>query len=277
MYNKPRIIPSLLLDDGDLVKTVQFNNPTYLGDPVNAVKIFNIKRIDEMAILDISVTKKGLEPDYALLEDIASQAFMPLSYGGGIKNVDQIRQILKMGYEKVVINTSLIDNPDLITEAACLFGSQSIVASIDAKKVLDNKNKSVLSSQREINKFNCYSQESGYNIVVADGTRIISDISPATLAQKAVKLGAGEILLNSIDRDGTFLGYDLDLVRSVSDAVAVPVIACGGARTTSDLRNVIFEGHAHAAAAGSMFVFYGKLRAVLITMPNDKELGFDAL
>lgn len=248
MFTRPRIIPVLLVDDRDLIKTVNFDKRTYLGDPVNAVKIFNRKGIDELSILDIGATKNKKEPDFELLKDIASEAFMPLSYGGGITNIEQIRELLAIGYEKVVINTSLIKNPNLITEAAKLFGSQSIVASIDAKKT--NK---------------------GYECAVVDGHELVN-ITPIELAKKAENLGAGEIIINSIDQDGMMHGYDIELVKNVVDSVNIPVTAIGGASGIDDLKKVLYEGHAHAAAGGSMFVYYGRLKAVLITAPSEKEL-----
>ena len=248
MYNRPRIIPVLLIDDKDLIKTKQFGKRTYLGDPVNAVRIFNIKGVDEISILDIGATKNHREPDYELLADVASEAFMPLSYGGGITNIDQIRKLFSIGYEKVVINTALIDNPKIIKEAATYFGSQSIVASIDAKKI-----------------------SSGYEVYVEGGTRP-TGITPEILSEKAFNLGAGEIIINSIDNDGMMQGYDIDLVRSISDRVNIPVTAIGGAGGIQDIKKVLTEGHAHAAAGGSMFVFYGRLRAVLITAPKEQEL-----
>ena len=249
MFKRPRIIPTLLIDDRDLIKTVKFEKRTYLGDPVNAVKIFNRKGIDELSILDIGATKNNREPDYELLKDIASEAFMPLSYGGGIKTTDQIRKLLAIGYEKVIINSSLIRNPELIRQASELFGSQSIVASIDAKKMRGK-----------------------YQCIISDGTEAV-DISPIDLAVKAETLGAGEIIINSVDLDGTMEGYDIDLVRGVADALSVPVIAIGGAGGIKDLKRVLTEGHAHAAAGGSMFVFYGRLKAVLITAPSEEELS----
>lgn len=248
MFTRPRIIPVLLVDDRDLIKTVNFDKRTYLGDPVNAVKIFNRKGIDELSILDIGATKNKKEPDFELLKDIASEAFMPLSYGGGITNIEQIRELLAIGYEKIVINTSLIKNPNLITEAAKLFGSQSIVASIDAKKT--NK---------------------GYECAVVDGHELVN-ITPIELAKKAEDLGAGEIIINSIDQDGMMHGYDIELVKNVVDSVNIPVTAIGGASGIDDLKKVLYEGHAHAAAGGSMFVYYGRLKAVLITAPSEKEL-----
>ncbi|OUP86858.1 UNVERIFIED_ORG: imidazole glycerol phosphate synthase subunit HisF [Lacrimispora saccharolytica] len=248
MFTRPRIIPVLLIDDRDLIKTMKFGSPTYLGDPVNAVRIFNRKGIDELSVLDISASRRGSEPDFELLEDIASQAFMPLSYGGGIKTLEHVKRLLFIGYEKVVINTELVKNPNLIEKAVKLAGSQSVVASIDAKKT-----------------------ENGYCCVIEDG-RTIVESSPAELAKRAESLGAGEILLNSVDCDGTMKGYDIKLVRSVTDAVSIPVTACGGAGNIGDLKKVIHEGQAHAAAGGSMFVYYGRLKAVLITAPSEEEL-----
>lgn len=248
MFTRPRIIPVLLIDDRDLIKTKQFANPAYLGDPVNAVKIFNRKGIDELAILDISATRRRTNPDFELLEDIASQAFMPLSYGGGIKTIEQVRKLLAIGYEKVIINTELIRNPKLVEQAVSLAGSQSVVASIDAKLVGND-----------------------YFCVIEDG-KVVTDKSPSELAKEAERLGAGEILINSVDRDGMMNGYDIELVKSVVDSVDIPVTACGGAAGIEDLRNVLTNGKAHAAAGGSMFVFYGRLKAVLITAPSEEEL-----
>lgn len=248
MFTRPRIIPVLLVDDRDLIKTVQFGKRTYLGDPVNAVKIFNRKRIDELAVLDIGATERGREPDFELLRDIASEAFMPLSCGGGITTLEQVRELLAIGYEKVVINTALIRNPDLIRQASATFGSQSIVASIDAKLV-----------------------NGSYKCVIAGGNETINQ-TPVQLAQTAEQLGAGEIIINSIDRDGMMQGYDTKLIQQVVSAVKVPVTAIGGAGGIPDLKAALTEGHAHAAAGGSMFVYYGRLKAVLITAPSEEEL-----
>lgn len=248
MFVRPRIIPVLLIDDRDLVKTVEFTKPTYLGDPVNAVKIFNRKGIDELAVLDISATRRRKEPDYEILKDIAGEAFMPLSYGGGVTDLDQVKRLLAIGYEKVVINTQLVRKPEFVRDAVSLAGGQSIVASIDVKRV-----------------------NGQYKCVIGDGEEIV-DVSPDRLAQKAESLGAGEIFLNSIDRDGKMCGYDIELVRQVSSAVSIPVTACGGAGGIADLKEVLQKGGAHAAAGGSMFVYYGRLKAVLITAPSEKEL-----
>ena len=248
MYNRPRIIPVLLIDDRDLIKTKQFGSPTYLGDPVNAVKIFNRKGIDEMANLSVAAKKGGQTLDWKRHENRESEAFMRLSYGGGITTVEHVMRLLATGDEKVVINTSFVRKPELVTEAVNLAGGQGVVVSIDAKKV-----------------------DGRYKCVISDGQEVI-DSTPVELAQKAEAMGAGEIFLNSVDRDGMMQGYDLDLVKSVADAVNIPVTACGGAAGINDLERVLHEGKAHAAAAGSMFVFYGRLKAVLITAPTEEEL-----
>ena len=248
MFTRPRIIPTLLIDDRDLIKTVRFGKRTYLGDPVNAVKIFNRKGIDELSVLDIGATRNNREPDYELLKDIASEAFMPLSCGGGIKTFEQIHELLAIGYEKVVLNTSLVRTPELITKAAEQYGSQSIVASIDARR-----------------------SGNGYKCFIADGTEE-TKWNPVELAIEAEQLGVGEIVINSIDNDGMMKGYDIELVKSVVDSVNIPVIAIGGAGGIDDLKNVLENGHAHAVSGGSMFVYYGRLKAVLITAPSEDEL-----
>lgn len=249
MYYRPRLIPSLLLEDQGLVKTTQFSNPRYLGDPINAVSIFNGKGVDELCILDITATSEKRGPDFDYLKDIASEAFMPLSYGGGITDLEQIKKMFFIGYEKVIINTAFIQKPQLIKEAAAFAGSQSVVVSIDVKSVL-------------LGRRSCY---------INDGkTKVNTD--PVTLAKKAEELGAGEILLNSINRDGMMQGYDIKLVKDVVNAVSIPVIACGGAKDIYDFKKVLEEGKAHAAAAGSLFVYYGEQKAVLITAPEEKDL-----
>lgn len=247
MYRRPRIIPCLLLQDGGMVKTQKFDKPRYLGDPINAVKIFNNKGVDELCILDISAPRQGKGPDFELLKDIATESFMPMSYGGGVRTLEQIRTLFSIGYEKVILNTALVDDPSLVREGVAYAGSQSIVASIDVKTDL-------------LGRASCYTM----------GGRQKTGLSPIQLAKTAQELGVGEILLNSINRDGQMKGYDLALVQSVADAVDIPVIACGGCGSIVNLKQVLDEGHAHAAAAGSFFVYYGRNRAILIHAPTEE-------
>lgn len=249
MYDRPRLIPCLLLKEQGLVKTTQFSKPRYLGDPINAVSIFNGKGVDELCILDITATSENRGPDFDYLKDIASEAFMPLSYGGGITDIEQIKKIFFIGYEKVIINTAFIRKPQLISAAADFAGSQSVVVSIDVKNDW-------------LGRRSCY---------INDG-KIKVSTDPVILAKKAEELGAGEILLNSISRDGMMQGYDIKLVKDVVEAVSIPVIACGGAKNIYDFKKVLQEGGAHAAAAGSLFVYYGAQKAVLITAPEEKDL-----
>lgn len=249
MFHRPRLIPCLLLSEGNLVKTRKFKDPVYLGDPINAVKIFSEKCVDELCIQDIGASKSAIEPNFDLLAEIATEAFMPLSYGGGITTIEQARKLFRIGFEKIILNTAWQENPALLSEIAAQFGSQSVVASIDVKQDILRRNR-------------CYT---------CDGTRAVEG-TPAELAQRAQEAGAGEILLNSIDRDGIMQGYDLKLIKSVADAVHIPVIACGGAASAADMHAALTQGGAHAAAAGSMFVFYGARKAVLIHVPQEEEL-----
>lgn len=249
MFYRPRLIPCLSIQNQNLVKTTKFSNPRYLGDPINAVKIFNGKGVDELCILDIKATFDKRGPDFEYLRDIASEAFMPLSYGGGITTIDQMEKLFFIGYEKVIINTAFHNNAQLIQEAAKIAGSQSIVVSIDVKSDL-------------FGKYYCY---------VNDG-RTKVNIDPTLAAEKAEELGAGELLINSINRDGMMQGYDIKLIKEVSKAVSIPVIACGGAKDIGDFKEVLEVGGAHAAAAGSLYVYYGEQKAVLITAPDEKDL-----
>lgn len=248
MYYRPRLIPCLLLREQDLVKTIKFTNPRYLGDPINAVKIFNGKGVDELCVLDISATFEKRSPNFDYLKDIASEAFMPLSYGGGITKIEQIKKLFFIGYEKIIINTAFVQNPQLIRAAADFAGSQSIVVSIDVKTDLFGKQ-------------SCF---------INDGKTKVG-INPVVLAKKAEELGAGEILLNSINRDGTMQGYDYDLIAKVSSAVSIPVIAIGGAGNLAHCVKAVNCG-ASATAVGSLFVYYGPLKAVLINYPTEEEL-----
>ena len=247
--NMPRIIPVLLLSGERLVKTVGFKNSTYVGDPRNAVKIFNDKMADELVLLDIDATIRGLPPHFELIEEIVSEAFMPVAYGGGVGEVAQAARIVSLGVEKIVVNTHAIEDPNFVRLLADVLGSQSVVVSMDAKRM----------------------KRGGYEIYSRSG-RDATGLAPAEHAARLCANGAGEILITSIDRDGTMTGYDLELVRLVSDAVDAPVIACGGAGSLKDIGAVIREGGASAAAAGSFFVFHGKHRSVLITYPSRSEI-----
>ena len=246
---KTRVIPCLLIQGSRLVKTVAFRNPRYFGDPINAVRIFNEKEVDELVVLDINATVEQRPPNLRLISEIASECFMPLAYGGGIKSLDHIQSIFALGVEKVVINSEAAARPAIVADAAARFGSQSLIVSIDAKK----------------------RHFGGYEIRTRSG-RVGTGRNPVRIARDMESAGAGEILLNSIDRDGTMQGYDLELVRAVSQAVALPVIACGGAGSLTDLAAAVTKGGASAVAAGSMFVFHGKHRAVLINYPSTAEL-----
>jgi cyclase len=247
--HRQRVMPCLLLKNGGLVKTVRFKDPRYVGDPINAVRIFNEREVDELVVLDIMATREGRGPDTNRIRDLASECFMPFAYGGGIRSLNQIEEILRIGAEKVCLNSAVTTTPNLVTEAAKQFGSQSIVVSLDFRRTLWR----------------------GYDVLTHGGTRS-ARISPVACATRAEQLGAGEILLNSVDRDGTMQGYDLDLVRSVVDAVSIPVVACGGAGSLQDVASVIRQAGASAACAASLFVFHGKHRAVLINFPRQQEL-----
>jgi cyclase len=239
MYRN-RIIPCLLLQKGVLVKTVKFKDPRYIGDPINAVKIFNDKGADELLFIDIAISKEKTNINFNLLSKIASQSFMPLSYGGGLNNIDDMKKIFSIGFEKVSLNSSVLFDPSIVTKASETFGSQSVVVSIDVKKDL-------------FGKYYVYNHVSNKN----------TSLDPIEYAIKVQNLGAGEILLNSVDNDGIMKGYDLALIKNVSSSLSIPVIALGGAGKSEDLTKAV-EAGASAAAAGSLFVFYGPNRAVLI-------------
>lgn len=244
-----RVIPCLLFKDSGLVKTTKFKDPRYLGDPINIIKIFNEKEVDELVLLDIDATQEGRKPNFEFLSVIASECFMPLGYGGGIKELSDITKIFEVGIEKVILNTQAICNPTVVQEAAHRFGSQSIVVSIDVRKSL-------------FGKYEVYSH----------GGKIRTGLTPLEHAQHMEQLGAGEIIINSIDQDGVMNGYDIALLKKISSSVSVPVVALGGAGAMQDLVKAIEEGGASAVAAGSMFVFQGKHRAVLVNYPSEKEL-----
>lgn len=242
-----RIIPVILLHGTRMVKTQKFKNPVYLGDPINVVRIFSEKEADEIVILDIDASVKGREPQYDFLEQIATEAFMPVSYGGGVRTIAQIQRLLRLGVEKVIVNTAVLENKDVVMRAAEFFGSQAIVGGVDIMR-----------------------QASGNRVVVTKSRKRRHGLDFKKHINELVEAGVGEIFVNNVDRDGCMAGYDLDVVREVAD-VGVPVVMCGGAGSLVHMREVIENGAA-AAAAGSMFVFKGRNRAVLISYPDDIEL-----
>ena len=245
---KTRVIPSLLLKNDGLVKTVKFTDPKYIGDPINAIKIFNDKEVDELMLLDISASKQNREPNFDLIKQISSECFMPLSYGGGIKNSDQAKRLFEIGIEKVSLQTAAFNNFNIIEEIASKFGNQSVVISIDIKK-------------NWLGKYELYCASSGKKIK-KEWKRYL---------QEVVSAGAGEILLNSVDNDGTMNGLDLDLINIATSEVNVPIIAAGGVGSLKDIKLAELNG-ASAVAVGSYFVFHGPHKAVLITYPEYKEL-----
>jgi cyclase len=241
----PRVIPALLLDSGGLVKTVGFRDPRYVGDPINTVRIFNDKQVDEIVLLDIGATREGRGPDEAAIEEIASEAFMPVGYGGGVRDLATTTRLIQLGVEKVIVNTAAIERPSLVREIAGHLGSSTIVVSLDAARRPDGS----------------------YEIRSHAGTRG-TELDARAHAEAMAAIGAGELIVQSIDRDGTMSGYDLELIRQVASAVEIPVVAGGGAGSLDDVVSAIREGGASAAAAGSLFVFHGKHRAVLVTYPS---------
>jgi len=240
----------LLLRNNGLVKTVKFRESTYIGDPINTVKIFNEKEVDEIFFLDIDATKHKKEPPYELIQNIAGECFMPFAYGGGIHSLEQIERIIKSGAEKVIINTHAYPGGEFLREAVRQFGSSTIAVSIDVKKEFLRG-----------------------NIVYVQGGTRSTGTPPVEYVKRIEDQGAGEILVNSIDRDGMMEGYDIDLIKSISSSVRIPVIACGGAGTLNDFGMAVKQGGASAAAAGSFFIFHGKRRAVLITYPSYSEIS----
>lgn len=239
-----RVIPCLLLQDGGLVKTNKFGRPRYVGDPINAIRIFNEKYVDELVFLDITASRTGAEPNYDLIARIAGECFMPLCYGGGIRTLEQARRIVAGGVEKIAVNSMAIEQPQLLRELSQTLGASSVVAAIDVKRDL-------------------FGRERVYH----PGRRRLTKLDPVQHAKASVDAGAGEVFLNDVDRDGQCSGFDTALITRVAAAVNVPVIACGGASSLDDMRAAV-EAGASAAAAGSIFVFYGPHRAVLINYPD---------
>lgn len=245
---RPRIIPSLLIHDNGLVKTINFKNPKYVGDPINAVKIFNEKVVDELAIFDIDATVLGKEPNYSLIERFASQSMMPLCYGGGVKTVKQAQRIFSLGIEKIALSSAVLHNPRLITDISDRVGSQSVIVVLDVKKKLLG----------------------GYDVYTHNGKKA-TGINPLKFVEEAQKLGAGEIVINSIDKDGVMKGYDLDLIAKVRENISIPMTVLGGAGSLGDIEKVIDKHGVIGVAAGSLFVFKGPYKAVLINYPTQLE------
>lgn len=246
---RTRVIPCLLLKGNGLVKTIRFKNSTYVGDPINAVKIFNDKEVDELVFLDINATLEKRGPNFKLINEIASECFMPLGYGGGITSLHEIEKLFNLGIEKIILNSAAYHNQKLITEAIHIFGSQSVIISMDVKKAWLSNKQTVFVNSGSIN----------------------TKISPVDYAKKMEDLGAGEIIVNSIDLDGTMKGYDLNLISSISSELKIPLVALGGSGGLDDLSKAKNAGAA-AVAAGSMFVFQKAHRAVLITYPSQEEI-----
>lgn len=244
-----RVMPCLLLRRRGLVKTVKFKAAAYVGDPINTVRIFNEMEVDELVFLDITASSENKAPQFDLIEEIANECFMPFAYGGGLRTVADIHRLFDLGAEKAVLNTAAFRNPALVTEAARRYGSQSVIISIDVRCNLWGR----------------------YQVYV-NGGRENTKLDPVEYAVRMAKAGAGEILITSMDRDGTFSGYDLELTRRVAASVPVPVIACGGAGSLPDFQKAVWEGRAAAVAAGSLFVYQGAHRAVLINYPKPEQL-----
>jgi cyclase len=240
-----RVIPCLQLLDDSLVKTIQFTNPAYIGDPINTVRIFNELEVDELCFLDIRATVQNREPHIDLLRQIADECFMPLSYGGGIKTFETAQKILSAGFEKIVINTAAYNDPQLITKLSEHFGAQSLIGSIDVRKNIWGK----------------------YQVYVHDGTQKIA-IDAIEWALKLEQLGVGELLVTSMDKDGTWTGYDTEIIKKISKSVKVPVIANGGAGEFEHIKDVINKAEASAVGLGSMVVFQKKGMGVLINFPE---------
>lgn len=245
----PRITPCLLVRNKGLVKTVKFKDPKYVGDPINAVKIFNEKMVDELVVLDIDATGENREPDYRMIENLAAECRMPLCYGGGIKTAEQAQRVFGLGVEKVAISSAAVDDPELVARMADRVGKQSVVVVVDVKKRL-------LGGR--------------YDVFTHNGQRNTHK-NPVEFAQEMERLGAGEIVVNSIDQDGVMKGYDFTLVDLIREAVSIPMTVLGGAGSLGDIGKLIAKHGIIGAAAGSLFVFKGVYKAVLINYPNRAE------
>ncbi|MBU5613377.1 AglZ/HisF2 family acetamidino modification protein [Geomonas azotofigens] len=246
---RTRVIPCLLLKDESLVKTVKFKNYSYIGDPINTVRIFNELEVDELVFLDIVASRENRPPNFRILEQIANECFMPLAYGGGLCNIDDVGRIFAIGFEKVIVNSQAVADPAFISRLADRFGSQSIVGSVDARKNLWGR----------------------YEVFTHGGTRK-SGKTAVEWAVELERMGAGELLITSMDREGTWAGYDVNLTEGVAAAVKIPVIANGGAGSVAHLGEVVKRGNASAVAVGSMVVFQGKDLGVLVNFPDKRDL-----
>lgn len=246
---RTRVIPCLQLIDDNLVKTVKFDKHSYIGDPINTVRIFNELEVDELCFLDIRASAQGRTPNIEVLQQIANECFMPLSYGGGVKDFETAQKILSIGFEKIVLNTAAYHTPDLVTKISEHFGAQSVIGSIDIKKNIWGK----------------------YQVYVNDGKDKIAT-NPVEWAEKLESLGVGELLVTAMDKDGTWSGYDLDIICKINEAVRVPVIANGGAGSVQDIETVVKECNVSAVALGSMVVYQKKGMGVLVNFPDKKIL-----
>jgi imidazole glycerol-phosphate synthase subunit HisF len=247
---RARVIPVLLLRRRGLVKTLQFRKPRYVGDPINTVRLFNDKGADELILTDITATREGRAPNLELLEQIASEAFMPLCYGGGVRTLEEAARILRAGIEKISLNSVTMTDETLVRRMADSLGSQCVVASVDVKKTMFGR----------------------YEVISHSG-KPVPEKDPLRWLNRLVALGAGEILLNCIDRDGTMLGYDVPFFQSLDGRVEVPIIACGGAGTLAHMKTMLAETRVSALGAGARFLYQGPHRAVLISYLDDRELA----
>ena len=243
-----RVIPCLLLQNDGIVKSIKFKDHKYIGDPINSVRLFNEKEVDELVFLDISARPNKKGPNFKLLTKIASEAFMPFSYGGGIRDLDDAKKLFSIGLEKLIFNTISFESPEIISQTAKIFGSSAVVASVDVKRSLLGK----------------------YSVLPMEGLKN-TGVKAIDYVKHLEQLGAGEIILNSIDRDGTMKGYDLKLIHDISCSVSIPIVSVGGAGNLKHFNEAILSG-ASAVGAGSIFVYYGKHRAVLITYPPHSEI-----
>lgn len=245
---RPRAIPVVTLDGEAMVKTLRFADAVYLGDPRNALRLFNTKQVDELVILDITASRQGRAPDLSLVRELAGECFMPVAYGGGVTTVAEMEELFRAGVEKVVVNTAALVDPEIVAKGAAEFGRQSVVVSIDVRR-----------------------RRRGRLEVVGPSSRGTWRPDPVELAREVADRGAGELLVTAVDRDGTAEGYDLELVRAVAAGVEVPVVACGGAGSTADLSAALRAGAA-GAAAGRLFTCHGKHRASLVSYPSPEEV-----